>query len=108
MLLNSLAQTVPFIVVVSHRIAKVHMAELSKSIFVPALGAGLVAGLIGYGLRSVAGNGVMLVVCLLALPAIYLAVAWVLGGRSFMQSVAAASVNRMSDIAASRAHSPTY
>lgn len=95
--LNSLAQTVLFIVVVSHRIAKVRIAELSKSIFVPAFGAGLVAGMIGYSFRPIASSGPRLLACLLGLPAIYVVVAWVLGGRSFMRSVAIQSVHRMLD-----------
>ena len=97
LLINSLAQTVLFIVIVSHRLAKVRLVELSRTLLLPAVAAGLVAGLIGYSFRTVASSGPLLVVCLLALPTIYLGVAWLLGGRSFMQSVAIQSVHRMSD-----------
>jgi O-antigen/teichoic acid export membrane protein len=97
LLINSLAQTVLFIIIVSHRLARVRLRELSKTLLLPAFAAGLVAGLIGYSLRTAASSGPTLLVCLIGLPLIYLLAAAFLGGREFMQSVVVASAVRISE-----------
>lgn len=88
LLVNSLAQTVLFIIIVSNRLAKVRIAELSGNIVVPAFAAGAIAGLVGFVLLPTVTSSRMLVIGLIAVPLTYALAVVLFGGREVTGAVA--------------------